>query len=123
MLKVDTSKEYAEVHAEGDVRDIAHDIIMVTFSIARGMIQNKDYVSGMLLPMLVGNVLTDEDALGEVLIGGKLDDAISSTTPLDGEDDDATRARAMANAMQKFTQSNPIKVDGDYNVIKEDEDE
>ena len=123
MLKVDTSKEYAEVHAEGDVRDIAHDIIMVTFSIARGMIQNKDFVSGMLLPALVGNVLTDEDALGEVLIGGKLDDAISSTTPIDGEDDDATRARAMANAMQKFTQSNPIKVDGDYNVIKEDEDE
>ena len=122
MLIVDTSKEYAEVHAEGDVRDIAHDLIMITFSIARGMIQNKDFVSGMLLPLLVGNVLTDEDALGEILIGGKLDDSISSTTPLEGEDDATTQARAMANAMQKFTQHNPIKVDGDYNRIEEDED-
>lgn len=123
MIRFDTSNEYAEVQAEGDVREIANDIIMLTFSIARGMVQNGDLLNGVALLALVGGVLSDEEAIAEVLINGKLDDSISSTTPLEGEDEDATKARAMANAMQKFTQHKPIKVDGDYNRIKEEEDE
>lgn len=122
MIRFDTSNEYAEVQAEGDVREIANDIIMLTFSIARGMVQNGDLLNGVALLALVGGVLSDEEAIAEVLINGKLDDSISSTTPLEGEDEDATKARAMANAMQKFTQSNPIKVDGDYNRIEEEEE-
>ena len=123
MLKIDTSGEYGEIQASGDVKELANDIITITFSIARGMMQNGDFLSGTLLVFLVSQALTDEEILSDVLISGKLDDAISATSADKEEDEESAKMRAQLNAIQKFTKMRPIKVDGDYNVIKEDDDD
>jgi chromosome condensin MukBEF complex kleisin-like MukF subunit len=123
MLKIDTSGEYGAIQASGDVKELANDIITITFSIARGMMQNGDFLSGTLLVFLVSQALTDKEILSDVLISGKLDDAISATSADKEEDEESAKMRAQLNAIQKFTKMRPIKVDGDYNVIKEDDDD
>ena len=121
MLKIDTTGEMGRIEASGSTDELIKDFVTAIASIARGMVQHGDIASAILLPTIVGGMLTDEEFIREIVLDDNFDQAIVSVTPEEGESDEHAEARAMMEAMQKFSKIRPIKVDGDYNIINDEE--
>lgn len=120
MIKVDTEGQFASVQAGGTTEELIKELIMITTSIARG-ISEKDMIGALYLIATVGRILSDEDYIASVLIDDEFGKGMVSVTKEDGETDEQAEARAMMEAMSKFSKLRPIKVDGDYNIVEDDE--
>ena len=123
MLKIDTEGRIGRIEASGSTDEIIKDVVTVVASIARGMVQHGDYSSAILLPTIVGHMLTDELFIKNIVLNDDYDQGIIAITPDEGESDEHAEARAMMEAMSRFSKLHPLKVDGDYNTIDEEEDE
>lgn len=125
MLKINTEGEYAEIQVKGDAQEIGKELLSVTASIATTIAKSgaMGKIQAIVMMKAVGTALCDDEFIHAVVEEGLLEDGISSTEPMDDESDEDTRARSLVEAMKKFTKARPIKVDENYNVIEESEDE
>lgn len=124
MLKIDTSGKYAEVQASGDAQELGKELIMIASSLAGAIA--KDGVMGkvhaMVMLKTVGMILSDDDYI-ESIVNGGIEDGVVSVRPNEGETEEQTKARATLMALQKFTKYRPIKVDENYNIVNEENEE
>jgi len=122
MIKYDSSGgKMASIEASGTPDDIVKDIVMLTVMLTRGMVKSGDIIPALYILKAVGDTLTDENTLKKVLFDTGLDDGMVATSPLEDETTDETRTRAMFEAIQKFAKGK--KVDENWNVIEDEEDE
>ena len=122
MLKIDTSGDYAEIEIGGSAEELYSELVMVVASVCSG-IAKQNFMAGMLLLARVTAMLNNEEFITDVMLGHAFDNATSTTTQREGESLEDARKRAAFEAMQKFTQQRPIKVDENYNMIDEEEEE
>jgi len=122
MLIVDTRGEFASIQAGGSIDELIKEITAIVASVAKG-ISKQSLPSAILLIDAVAKILNDEDFVSGVLFDKEFEKGLVSVVKEDDETDEQAELRARLEALSKFSKSHPIKVDENYNVIKDEEEE
>lgn len=122
MLIVDTRGEFASIQAGGSIDDLVKEITMIVASVANG-ISKQSLPSAILLIATVAGILNDEDFISSVLLDKDFEKGVVSVVKEDDETDEQAELRARLEALSKFSKLRPIKVDENYNVINDEEED
>lgn len=122
MLIVDTRGEFASIQAGGSIDDLVKEITMIVASVANG-ISKQSLPSAIMLIATVAGILNDEDFISSVLLDKDFEKGVVSVIKNDDETDEQAELRARLEALSKFSKLRPIKVDENYNVINDEEED
>lgn len=122
MLIIDTRGDFASIQAGGSVDELVKEITMIVASVANG-ISKQSLPSAILLIATVAGILNDDDFVSAVLLDKDFEKGVVSVIKNDDETDEQAELRARLEALSKFSKLRPIKVDENYNVIKEEDEE
>ena len=122
MLIVDTRGEFTSIQAGGSIDDLVKEITMIVASVANG-IPKQSLPSAIMLIATVAGILNDEDFISSVLLDKDFEKGVVSVIKNDDETDEQAELRARLEALSKFSKLRPIKVDENYNVINDEEED
>ena len=122
MLIVDTRGEFASIQAGGSIDELAKEITTIVASVANG-ISKQSLPSAIMLIGMVAGILNDDDFVSAVLLDKEFEKGLVSVIKEDDETDEQAELRARLEALSKFSKLRPIKVDENYNVINDEEEE
>ena len=122
MLIIDTRGDFASIQAGGSIDELIKEITMIVASVANG-ISKQSLPSAIMLIATVAGILNDEDFVSSVLLDKEFEKGVVSVIKNDDETDEQAELRARLEALSKFSKLRPIKVDENYNVIKEEDEE
>lgn len=122
MLIVDTRGEFTSIQAGGSIDDLVKEITMIVASVANG-ISKQSLPSAIMLIATVAGILNDEDFISSVLLDKDFEKGVVSVIKNDDETDEQAELRARLEALSKFSKLRPIKVDENYNVINDEEED
>lgn len=122
MLVVDTRGDFASIQAGGSIDELVKEIIMIVGSVANG-ISKQSLPSAILLIATVAGILNDDDFVSAVLLDKDFEKGIVTVAKEEDETAEQAELRARIEAIAKFSKYHPIKVDENYNVIDDEEEE
>ena len=122
MLIIDTRGDFASIQAGGSIDELVKEITMIVASVANG-ISKQSLPSAILLIATVAGILNDDDFVSSVLLDKDFEKGVVSVIKNDDETDEQAELRARLEALSKFSKLRPIKVDENYNVINDEEEE
>lgn len=122
MLIVDTRGEFASIQAGGSIDELAKEITTIVASVANG-ISKQSLPSAIMLIGMVAGILNDDDFVSAVLLDKEFEKGLVSVIKNDDETDEQAELRARLEALSKFSKLRPIKVDENYNVINDEEED
>ena len=122
MLIIDTRGDFANIQAGGSIDELIKEITMIVASVANG-ISKQSLPSAILLIATVAGILNDEDFISSVLLDKDFEKGVVSVIKDDDETDEQAELRARLEALSKFSKLRPIKVDENYNMINDEEED
>ena len=122
MLIIDTRGDFASIQAGGSIDELVKEITMIVASVANG-ISKQSMPSAILLLATVAGILNDDDFVSSVLLDKDFEKGVVSVIKDDDETDEQAELRARLEALSKFSKLRPIKVDENYNVINDEEED